>query len=243
MKNLLKTLAVVCICLIQLTMYAQIDASDFNTEKIGQTNYKTELMNVYVLPNNGLQIIYENPSGLPNYFQFAANSYENTSLTIQILVTDNNKVQTITRDIEILDEAAFYEVPIHQYLTPAMSGNPDAVIKSVTFKNSSNTKVMLRETVFAVTSKNYPVGINQVFVLDKTSINKRYYIHSKYERPVNVNIYDVKGTLMKREKLTLGTGDNYIGTELLEELIPAKYTIIVSDALNSNIASKMTVMF
>jgi hypothetical protein len=243
MNNFLKTLSVICFCYLQMTVYAQVDTDGYNTVQHSTTNLKKEAVNMYVMPGNGLLINYDQPSGIPKYFQFSANSNANTSLTVQLTVADNNNMQTITRDIEIQDHAAYYEIPIHQYLTASLAASPDAVIRSVTFTNNSNGKVMVRETMYSSSSVKYPVGINQVFVMDMAGINKRYYIHSNYERLVNINIYESSGVLLAREKITLNVGENFIDLEMLRSLSPDKYVIVVSDATNTNIANTMTVMY
>ena len=244
MKNLLKTLTVSCMLLIQASgIFAQEDTDNYNSVSLPTINFKAEPVNMFVQPDNGLLLTFDKPGSIPQFFQFSANSNADISLTVQINVADNDNVQTITKEIEISNDPSMYEIPIHSYLASVFLNNPDAVIKSVLFSNRSNAKVMIRETLFSSISVNYPIGINQVFVMDMMAVNKRYFIHSNYYREVNFNVYDIKGTLQKKELITLDPGDNFISEEMLQDLRPGKYVMLVTDAANMNISNTMTVMF
>lgn len=105
------------------------------------------------------------------------------------------------------------------------------------------SSVSLRDTRSADNVSDYAVGINQVFVLSALRTEKNYYIYSAFPRAVNIHIYGTSGQLLTRIKYMLEPGNNYVGRELLQQLPPDKYTVLVSDAANANIASTMTVMY
>jgi hypothetical protein len=240
MKHLRITLAGVFALFSVFTSFGQQD--NVNKISLPAASFKSEPVNMYVAPGSGLLMTYERSGSIPKYFQFSANSNSSTQLTVQVTIDANGQIQTINKALDISGLGAYYEIPVQQYLASGFQDNPDAVIKSVLLTTQSD-KVMIRETNFSNTSVNYPIGINQVFVMDMTKINKRYYIHSSYARGVNINIYDKTGLLIKKEKTLLNVGDNFITMELLMDLKPDKYVIVVTDVANTNVSTTMTVMF
>ncbi len=241
MKPLLNTL-VGCIALFSaFTVFGQ-NSDNVNTLSLPVAGFKTEPVNMYISEDNGLLLSYERSGSVPKFFQFSASSSINSLLTAQITIADGDKIQTITKSLDISGLPAYYEIPIQPYLAPEFQDNPNAIVKSVLLTTKSD-KLMIRETSFSSASVNYPIGINQVFVMDMNKVNKRYYIHSSYARSVNINIYDSSGLLLRKEKTLLNVGDNFLTLDLIMELKPDKYVILVTDITNANVSNTMTVMF
>ncbi len=180
---------------------------------------------------------------IPRFLQFSCSSASNTSLTIQVNLTDGDHQQTITKDVIVNVNRANYEVPVLAFVSNELIQSGKARIKSIVFSNNMNVEVDMSKINFSNSTSNYEVKMNQVFTVDmKNSVNKNYYISANVHKDVCINVYKQNGEFDQKITKSLAQGENFIRFDDMQ-VKQGKYMIVITDYdPKKSPSSKITVM-
>ncbi|MBK9330112.1 MAG: hypothetical protein IPM95_12620 [Sphingobacteriales bacterium] len=246
---MLKPLTHMALVLISFTFCVHAQSSEDNTNSllclIGRNSSPQEFnLNLSQKQPVTIACSYEDASvTIPKYLQFSCEG-GNSLITVQILISDGDKRQTVVKDISVNDRNVYYEMPLLAYVTDDMAHNPKAKIYSVTFSNNMNTEHTIGEVGFSRYTSRYEVKLNQVFTVDiGTGSNKRYVIQSNVPRDIFVNMYRSNGEFDHKILQSIKTGENAIQFEEMQ-IKSGKYVVVISDVADKKTpSSKITVMY
>lgn len=246
---MLKPLTHMALVLLSFTLCVHAQSTEDNTNSllcvIGR-NIAPQEFNMSLTQKQPVTVAcsYDDASvTIPKYLQFSC-SGGNSLITVQVLISDGDKRQTVVKDVSVNDRNLYYEMPLLAYVTEDMAQNPKAKVYSVTFSNNMNTELNIGEVGFSRYTSRYEVKLNQVFTVDiGTGSNKRYVIQSNIPRDIYVNMYKSNGEFDHLILQTIKTGENAIQFDEMQ-IKSGKYVVVISDVADKKApSSKITVMY
>ena len=181
-------------------------------------NFKTQEVNYKISKKETYQIaIEQHQNSIPKYFRFRCEGNE-SSVTVQISITDGMQIQTVTKEINIDAVNDEYQVSILPRNKNDLVLNSNCYIKSVVVINKSDNDVFIKSYNFSNVSVINEVNVNQVFAVDLDVENpKKYMIFSNESKIISLNVYKLNGELDERLMYTLNPGENYLDFSLLKK--------------------------
>lgn len=182
-------------------------------------------------------------ASIPKFIQFNCSGGA-TLLTVKVFITDGAHTQTITKDIQVNERNAVYEMSVLAFVSEEIVQSGKARINSIEFSNNMNTSVSLEKINFSNSTSNYEVKLNQVFTVDiSNALQKNYIIKSNTPKEVSINLYKTNGEFSKKIIKSLITGENYIQFDEMQ-INDGKYVIAITENDSKKAPnSKLTVMY
>ena len=167
-------------------------------------------------------------ASIPKFIQFNCSGGA-TLLTVKVFITDGIHKQTITKDLQVNERNAVYEMPVLAFVSDQIIQSGKAKINSIEFSNNMNTSVWLERINFSNVTSNYEVKMNQVFTVDMAnSTQKNYVIKSNMPKDVSINLYKTNGEFSKKVTKSLMAGENYIRFDEMQ-INDGKYVIAITE--------------
>ncbi|MCB0507962.1 MAG: hypothetical protein R2739_02365 [Chitinophagales bacterium] len=194
-------------------------------------DYASHTVKAAISPSSSYKIScnYENTeASIPKFIQFkcAGNS---GSIEVKIHISNGKTEQTFAQTIQLNQQNALYEMPVLVYVSDALSQSKNAHISAIEFNNLSNSTIALNELNFSNFTSTYEVKLNQVFTVDKNSIEqKNYIIKSDKTKYISLKIYSINGGFASKVNKQLQPGNNILSFNDLN-LKSGKYVVTTTE--------------